>query len=159
MSSLSAIFDLPKTGEILRHWTKSITVPVEVTMARFTLVEKPVAGDEIPDSAAVPPHTWIEGELWRIIQRPLLNRNGTQQRGTFSVIGHVARVFPNNDPLMAVNGTNRITGRGDISTQGLFRFSAFVNPVIISIIGGTGDFKKARGTVTLDQGQFTFRVS
>jgi hypothetical protein len=37
-------------------------------------------------------------------------------------------------------GTNRITGRGDISTQGLFRFSAFVNPLIISIIGGTGDF-------------------
>ena len=59
---------------------------------------------------------------------------------------------------MAVNGTNRIMGRGDISTQGLFRFSDFVNPVTISIVGGTGDFKEARGTVTLDNGQFTYRV-
>jgi hypothetical protein len=126
-------------------------------MARFTLIEQQVAGDETP-APTTPAHQWNQGEHWLIIQRPMVNRNGIR-RGTFSVVGHVLRVFPNNDPLMSVNGTNRITGRGDISTQGLFRFSDFVNPVTISIVGGTGDFKKARGTVTLDQGEFTFRVS
>ena len=73
-------------------------------MAMFTLIEKPAPNDETPDSAT---HTWVEGELWRIIQRPLFNRNGTQQRGTFSVVGHVLRVFFNNDPLMAVNEHQR----------------------------------------------------
>jgi hypothetical protein len=125
-------------------------------MARFTLIEQPVAGDEIPNSAT---HQWSQGDHWFIIQRVLNNRNGVR-RGTFSVVGHVVQIFPNNDPLMAVNGTNRITGRGDISTQGLFRFSvASVSPVTLSIIGGTDDFNNARGTVTLDQGEFTFRVS
>src|SRR4029450_11701502 len=99
---------------------------VEATMARFTLIERPATGDEIPDPhppSPQPAHTWAEGEHWLIFRRPLFNRNGTQQRGTFRVVGHVLSVFPNNDPLMAVNGTNRITGRGDISTQGLFRFT------------------------------------
>jgi hypothetical protein len=50
-----------------------------------------------------------------------------------------------------------LSNRGDISTQGLFRFSDFINPVTLAIVGGTGDFKKARGTVTLDNGEFTFR--
>jgi hypothetical protein len=55
---------------------------------------------------------------------------------------------------MAVMGPTELRAGGDISTEGLFRFSDFINPVNR---GGTGDFKKIRGTVTLDNGEFTFR--
>jgi hypothetical protein len=115
-------------------------------MARFSLFERAVSGDETFVSTDPPPpqnpNQRKPGDRWLIIERPLFNhRTGGTQRGTFSVVGTILRAVPNDDPLLAVNGTNRITGRGDISTQGLFRFSDFANPVIISIIGGTGDFK------------------
>jgi hypothetical protein len=31
--------------------------------------------------------------------------------------------------------------------------------MVIAIVGGTGEFSKARGTVTLDNGQFTYDVT
>jgi hypothetical protein len=85
-----AIVELPTALEYFDNEHIHNPSAVEATMAMFTLIEKPAPNDETPDSAT---HTWVEGELWRIIQRPLFNRNGTQQRGTFSVVGHVLRVF------------------------------------------------------------------
>ena len=70
------------------------------------------------------------------------------------------KILPNKDALIAVNGTNRITGipnsRGDICTQGVFRLSDFAHAVIIAIVGGTGHFKNARGTLTIHNQGLTF---
>jgi hypothetical protein len=70
------------------------------------------------------------------------------------------RILPNDDALIAFHGTNRLPGRGDISTQGAFRISDFANPpVTIAIVGGTSEFRNARGTVALANGRFTFDVT
>jgi hypothetical protein len=70
------------------------------------------------------------------------------------------KILPNYDALIAVNGTNRITGipssHGDICTQGLFRLSDFANAMVIAIVGGTGAFKNARGTVTIHNQDLKF---
>src|SRR5512133_1166842 len=105
-----------------------------------------------------------QGEPWLIIERRLNDGNGNQ-RGSFTVRGTYKQLFPPDDALIAFHGTNRISGTGpghpggDIGTQGVFRFSDFNNPVVIAIVGGTGEFSKARGTVTLDKGQFTYDVT
>jgi hypothetical protein len=45
-----------------------------------------------------------------------------------------------------------------INTQGVIRFSDIPNGMTFAIVGGTGKYKKARGTVTNKAGEFTFRV-
>jgi hypothetical protein len=126
-------------------------------MATFTLFERPTKGDELPDPDTNP--TRKPGDHWLIIERVLVDRR-ERQRGTFVVVGTVLQAVRNHDALtlIAFHATNKITGRGDISSQGVFRFRDFAKPVTIAIVGGTGDFKKARGTVTLANGKFTFSV-
>ena len=68
------------------------------------------------------------------------------QAGSFTVRGTFMTAPVNkNNSLIAVNGTNKTTGQGDICTQGIFRFSDFANPVTIAIVGGTGALKDAGG--------------
>jgi hypothetical protein len=128
-------------------------------MAPFTLIEQQAQGDFFE------PSNPQDGDPWLIRERRLEDANGNP-RGSFSVRGTYLRVFP-NDALIAVNGTNKIAGTGpghpggDICTQGVFRFSDFSNPpVVIAIVGGTDEFRNARGTVSLGaNGRFIFDVT
>jgi hypothetical protein len=46
-----------------------------------------------------------------------------------------------------------------INTQGVFRFRDFgTTGVTFAIFGGTGRYKKAHGTVTVKNGEFTYDV-
>jgi hypothetical protein len=67
----------------------------------------------------------------------------------------------NNDPLFGFNATNKLEG-GEIDTQGAARESEFDAGFTAAIIGGTGAFARARGTVTIraigDTVQFTYNV-
>jgi hypothetical protein len=60
---------------------------------------------------------------------------------------------------MSFQASNRITGRGVINTQGAIRFSELASGVTFAIVGGTGEFKKARGMVTVKSPKSTYRVS
>ena len=121
-------------------------------MPTLTLKEKQLPNDSFA------PSTPQQGDPWLVIERGL-ELNGSQV-GTFTVRGTYMRILPDDDALIAINGTNRITGipdrRGDICTQGVFRFSDFAHPVIIAIVGGTDRFKNARGTLTIHNQNLTF---
>jgi hypothetical protein len=132
-------------------------------VATFTLIEQMVPGDSTfvpPDPPGGPPLQRSVGDQLIIIDRPLLDKNGNQ-RGSFVLHGALIRIFsnvPNLDALLSFQASNTITGRGVINTQGVLRFSQIASGVTFAIVGGTGDFKKARGTVTNKAGQFTYRV-
>ena len=115
-------------------------------MPTLTLKESASPGDFF-----APPNPQ-QGDPWLIIERVLTDTNGNQV-GTATVRGTFMKVDPPNDPLIAINETDRITGipgrQGNIGAQGVFRYSDLANPVAIAIIGGTGDFKNARGTLTI----------
>ena len=65
--------------------------------------------------------------------------------------------------MVAFEATNTLN-KGVINTQGVIRFADFAsaNGVTWAIVGGTGKYKKARGTVTgksvAPDTLFTFRV-
>jgi hypothetical protein len=132
-------------------------------MATFTLFEQAVPGDATfvpPDPLMGPPLQRSVGDQPIIIDRPLLDKNGTP-RGSFVLHGTLVRIFanvPNLDALLSFQASNTITGKGVINTQGVIRFSQIPGGVTFAIVGGTGDFKKAHGTVTNKAGEFTFRV-
>jgi hypothetical protein len=125
---------------------------LEGAMPTLTLKEK-----QLPKDFFAPKRP-KRGDPWLVIERGL-ELSGTQV-GTFTVRGTYMKILPNYDALIAVNGTNRITGipgsHGDICTQGLFRLSDFAKPVVIAIVGGTFDFKNAHGTVTIHNQELTF---
>jgi hypothetical protein len=68
-----------------------------------------------------------------------------------------------NDLEVAFDATNKLD-KGVINTQGVIRFNDLgsANGVTFAIVGGTGKYKKARGTVTgkvvASDLFFTFRV-
>jgi allene oxide cyclase len=95
-----------------------------------------------------------------LIDRPLYDPKTGRQVGTSVAEGTFIRVFPDGDVLFAFNATNKLEG-GELSTQGAFRFSEVEST--FAIVGGTGAFARARGTVTLrtvdaNTMQFTFNV-
>jgi len=147
MAELFSSIDVLHTGRTHNGSALEVAVPT------LTLKEK-----QLPDDffAPSPPQ---QGDPWLIRERGL-ERNGTQV-GSYTVRGTYMTTPVNNDALIAVNGTNRITGiphrRGDICTQGVFRFTDFAHPVVIAIVGGTGHFKKARGTLTIHNQTLTFK--
>jgi hypothetical protein len=122
-------------------------------MAKFTLTEQPAPGDSTfvpPDPPMGTPLQRSVGDQLLIIDRPLLDKNGNQ-RGSFVLHGTLFRIFsnvPNLDVLLSFQASNTITGKGVINTQGVIRFSAIPGGVTFAIVGGTGKFKKAHGTVT-----------
>jgi hypothetical protein len=132
-------------------------------MATFTLFEQAVPGDATfvpPDPLMGPPLQRSVGDQLIIIDRPLLDKNGTP-RGSFVLHGTLVRIssnVPNLDALLSFQASNTITGKGVINTQGVIRFSQIPGGVTFAIVGGTGDFKKAHGTVTNKAGEFTFRA-
>jgi hypothetical protein len=80
-------------------------------------------------------------------------------RGTLTFRGVITKKFAADDLEVAFDATNKLD-KGVINTQGVIRFNDFTLPngVTFAIVGGTGDFKKAHGTVTNKAGEFTFRV-
>ena len=132
-------------------------------MATFIPFEQMVPGDATfvpPDPAMGPPLQRSVGDRLIIVDRPLLDQNGNQ-RGSFVLHGTLIRIFsnvPNLDALLSFQASNTITGKGVINTQGVIQFSKIPGGVTFAIVGGTDDFKKARGTVTNKAGAFTFRV-
>jgi hypothetical protein len=144
-------------------------------MAKFTLIERELPDDStfIPPDPPAPaqPLNRNPGEQLFIINRLLVDRRG-RQRGTFVLHGTIVQVFsqpPSLDFLMSFQASNRLRGKGVINTQGVVRTGDFPNGVTFAIVGGTGEFKRAQGTVTVqrvDPGQnlppfteFTYRVS
>jgi Dirigent-like protein len=102
---------------------------------------KPRAGDEI-----------------LFIERPLLDPSNNQQVGSFNAR---LKVMQNSGGviLLSNNADNELQG-GVISTQGPLRTNAAQN--VFAIVGGTGQYDQARGTVTVQtvggKEQVTFNV-
>jgi hypothetical protein len=69
-------------------------------MAKFTLLERPSPGDEIPDPATNPPRK--PGDDLLIIERVLVDRKG-RQRGMMTVRGTILRTFTINDALWSLS--------------------------------------------------------
>jgi hypothetical protein len=129
-------------------------------MATFTLFERPAKGDELPDPDTNPRRK--PGDYLLIIERVLVNRRGTQ-RGTMTVRGTILRTFTGGDALWALQGHYKLR-RGVINTQSVFRFNDLPNGVTFAIVGGTGRYRKAHGTVAARRlgpksVELTFRVS
>jgi hypothetical protein len=77
-------------------------------MARFTLIEQPVTGDEIPPP--LPPPKRNPGDDLLIIERVLVDRNG-KDSGRLSVRGTILREFGPNDALWSFQGNINIFKR------------------------------------------------
>jgi hypothetical protein len=93
----------------------------------------------------------------------LVDRNG-KDRGGLSVRGTILREFGPNDALWSFQGNINIFNKGVTNTQGMFRFPDIANGVTFAIVGGTGKFKMAHGTVTArrvrsNSVELKFRVS
>jgi hypothetical protein len=90
------------------------------------------------------------GDRFLIIERPLIDPNANKQVGTLiarltfmqvSTAGQVLLLFGN-----AEHRLDQTPKKGVISVQGSWRTND--NPRVFSIIGGTGDYDTARGSVT-----------
>jgi hypothetical protein len=137
-------------------------------MARFRLIEQPVTGDEIPDPkppSPTPRPPRNPGDDLLIIERVLVDRKG-KDRGRLTVRGTIVRkIGLDGDALWSFQGNINIFEKGVINTQGVFQFSDIFDGVTFAIVGGTGKYKKAHGTVTAikagpdDPAELTFRVS
>jgi hypothetical protein len=94
-------------------------------MAKFTLIEQPAPGDEIPDPATNPPR--IPGDDLLLIERVVVDRSG-KQRGTLTVRGTIVRNLGSGNALWSFQGDINLK-KGVINTQGGFRFSDLANGV------------------------------
>jgi hypothetical protein len=140
-------------------------------MSKFTLTEIPAPGatptDPPADQTFVPPESAVlprrqksVGDQMIILDRVLVDKNG-HQVGSFVLHGTLLQIFvnePNLDALMSFQASNTFA-EGVINTQGVVRFRDFATGVTFAIVGGTGEFKKARGTVTVKTPEFTYRVA
>jgi hypothetical protein len=95
----------------------------------------------------------------------LVGRKG-RQRGTMTVRGTILRTFTGPDDVLWALQSHYKLQKGVINTQSVFRFNDLdsANEVTFAIVGGTGKFKKAHGTVTprrvgSNPVEVTFRVS
>jgi Dirigent-like protein len=132
---------------------------VEATMATLTLI-----GGSPPNYVPVRAHPPAEapGDGFLLVERPLINPKTSQQVGRL-----IARVTwmdlpASGDTLYFGNADHhldRTKKKGVISVQGSWRESETKS--VFAIIGGTGDYKFARGTVTYVHliTQFTYDVN
>jgi hypothetical protein len=90
-----------------------------------------------------PPAQFAVGDIL-LGDRPLYDPATGTQDATLSFRGTIIRRFPNGDVLFGVNGEHKFNN-GVIAIQDSFRFST--NQSTGAIVGGTGTFDKARGTV------------
>jgi hypothetical protein len=78
-------------------------------MARFTLIEQPVTGDEIPDPLPAP-HTprppRNPGDDLLIIERVLVDRNG-KDRGRLTVRGTIVRKIGLAGDALVISGQHQ----------------------------------------------------
>lgn len=128
-------------------------------MAKFTLRVRPGTRVEIPDPD--PPRPQLPppekpGDHFLIIDRELEDKRGNLA-GTFVLRGVILE--GPDDPRIAFDATIKLD-KDVINTQGAIRLSD--KEVTFAIVGGTGKYKKARGTVTRklvgSSQEFTFRV-
>jgi hypothetical protein len=70
-------------------------------MAKFTLIEQPAPGDEIPDPATNPPR--IPGDDLLLIERVVVDRSG-KQRGTLTVRGTIGSESRQRQRLVVIPG-------------------------------------------------------
>jgi hypothetical protein len=99
-----------------------------------------------------------------LAEKPLFDPVSGAQRGSFVFRGTVIQVF-GNDALVSFEASNMLTGQGVINTQGAIRFSDIgsANGATFAIVGGTNQYRDARGTVTAkttgaDTTEYTFNV-
>jgi len=93
-----------------------------------------------------PPAQFAVGDVL-LGDRPLRDPATGNQVGTLTFRGTVIRAFPNGDQLFGVNAEHRLKLRnGTFAVQDSFLFSSAQSTG--AIVGGTGTFDKARGTVT-----------
>jgi len=108
------------------------------------------------------------GDHLLIVERELLDPTTGQQVGTITAALTYMEIISADDALLVGMAEHRLTDKvkppakeGVISAQGVLRFSD-KHPVF-SIVGGTGGYSGASGTVTLDPeagnfGKFNYDV-
>jgi hypothetical protein len=130
---------------------------MEASMAKFTLLIGSAPGDEL--FLGVNVKNPQPGEELLFIERPLLDPNNNKQVGSFNAR---LKVMKNSGGavLFSNNADNELQG-AMISTQGPLRTNQAKN--VLAIVGGTGQYDKARGTATLQtvggKEQVTFDLS
>jgi hypothetical protein len=118
-------------------------------MPKFTLN----AGD--PTGHVFPPANVVPGAHLLVVERELLDPVTGQTVGTLLGAFTFMKIIPPNDALVLgivqhhLNANVKPPARaGVISVQGTIQFSQDLR--FFSIVGGTGHYSHARGTVTLD---------
>jgi hypothetical protein len=112
-------------------------------MVKFTLIIGKAPGDEFFVGANQ--NNPKPGEELLLIERPLLDPNTNNRVCSFNARLKVMR-NSGGVLLFSNNADNELAG-GVISTQGPLRANQATN--VFAIVGGTGQYAKARGTVTL----------
>jgi hypothetical protein len=131
-------------------------------MAKFKLYVRPGTGVETPDPNATPPPPDNPGDILLVVDRLLEDKHGNL-RGTLVFRGVIIKKLAKDDLVVAFDATNTLN-KGVINTQGVIRFNDLGSPngVTFAIVGGTGKYKKARGSVTgklvNSIPRFTFKV-
>jgi hypothetical protein len=149
---------LPNTAQILRHWTKSTTVHSGGQHDAVHAGHRLGPGDEFFVGANKKKPK--PGEELLFIEKPLLDPITNVRVGSFNAR---LKVMKNSGGavLFSNNADNELQGRGVISTQGPLRTNQAKN--VFAIVGGTRQFDKARGTVTVqtvnNKEQVTFDLS
>jgi hypothetical protein len=124
-------------------------------MQQFTLAEGDTTGHVFAPLYPVP------GDHLLIVERELLYKG--KKVGSISAVLTFMEVFPPDDAVVLGIAEHHLSNKGPakegvISVQGSFRFSD-QRDLVFSIVGGTGSYRNARGTVTLGQHGFTYRVN
>jgi hypothetical protein len=98
------------------------------------------------------------GDGFLLIEQPLIDPKTNKQVGTLIASVKYMRLSHSGDPLLYFGNANHHLDDGVISVQGHW-LETETKPVF-PIIGGTGDYKLARGTVTYETAipQFTYDV-
>ena len=91
-----------------------------------------------------PPAQFAVGDVL-LGDRPLYDPVTGNQMGTLTFRGTIIREFTDGDQLFGVSAEFKLS-KGTFAVQDSFRFSSIQNTG--AIVGGTGDFDKARGTST-----------
>jgi len=104
------------------------------------------------------------GDLRLVVERGLLDPATGQKVGTITSVLTYMEIISADDAFVLgiaehhLNENVKPPAReGVISVQGSFRFSQTDDPVF-SIVGGTGGYRTARGTVTLGTDEFIYDV-
>ena len=128
-------------------------------MPKFILEEGDPTGHIFAPTYPVP------GDHLLVVERELLDPGTHQKVATITAVLTFMEVIPPDDALVLGIAEHHLSNKvrppakeGVISVQGSFRFSD-QGPLVFSIVGGTGGYRNARGTVTLGADEFTYRVN